>query len=251
MRSPVARECGAFGVAEIVSMATSLGVVAIADQVIPKSIQNTVYQSLGKILEPTLLDPFEKVKSKFCKLEECKTDPNKSREQRSEDMAKLLVVFGSAWVISMAAKLKTRRWLNKSFNVMEDLHMPKLEPNASLGKKLAFHTVPWVYWSPEERLIFAADEGIHYGSIFLMNNQLSPVTDEMIRSATNVIHKITGFDEKKSREIADMLIIWEMPNFLGMFTGFGAIAGKHKLGWPQKNQVLSKVFGGSVEHSPS
>jgi hypothetical protein len=252
VNSPVTHECGAFGIAEGVSMVTSLGVVAVADQLVPKELQSHVYQAVGKVLEPCLLDSFEWAKSKFCKLEECQVDKSKSREERSQEMAKLILVFGSAWAISMAVKLATRRFLNSKFGVLDDKHTPVLAKDASIPKRIAYHTVPWKYWSPEERMIFTADEGVHYGSIFLMNNQGAAVTDDVIKKTASIIHKVTGFSERKSTEIADMLIIWEAPNFMGMLTGFGAIAGKHKLGWPQNNKVLSAIFGGHTSgHSHS
>lgn len=226
--------------AELASMATSLGVVAVADQLIPKPILEHTYHAVGKVLEPFLLDPYEKAKHMFCRLEECKTDENKSREERAEQMAKVLLVFGAAWAISMRAKLYTRRGLNKLFDIHE--HEVKLPSDTSFVRKAVNVVVPWDKMTSQERMIFTADEAVHYGSMVLMNMPFAHGTDEMIRTAKRVIHKATGFDEKKSQEIADMAVIWEMPNLLGMLAGFGAIAAKHHLHWPESQPVLKSIF---------
>ena len=168
----IGRESLGFGVAEAVSMVTSLGVVAVADQLIPQTIQKHTYKAIGKALEPMFLDPYEHALKKYCKIEECEIDESKPRQQRAEELAKLVVVFGSAWVVSMAAKLWTRRLFEP------DQHSANQKKLSFSGKVSS--TLPW-NWSPQERMIFSADEGVHYGAIYLMNNQLAPGTDDLIK----------------------------------------------------------------------
>lgn len=240
-------ECLGFLGAEAASMATSLGVVAVADQLIPKPILKHTYAAVGKVLEPWLLDPFEWAKHKFCRLEECRTDKTKSRQERAEEMAKIILVFGAAWAISMRAKLYTRRGLNKLLDLHE--HEVQLPKDTSWARRAMNVVVPWDKMTSQERMIFTADEAVHYGSIALMNMPMAHVTDEMIRSAKNVVKKVSGCSDQKAQEIADMAVIWELPNLLGMMSGWGAIAGKHYLKWPESQPALRKIFSGGSSHA--
>src|SRR5437868_455395 len=107
----IRKESACLGIAEVVSIAVSMGVVGIADQVAPKMLK-TCSSALGKIIEP-YLDTIETGLQKVCKLEECKPDMNKSRQQRAETIAKTCIVFSSAWALATAAKLATRKRLNE------------------------------------------------------------------------------------------------------------------------------------------
>jgi hypothetical protein len=237
--SKIARESGGFLIAEAASMATGLGVVAIIDSVIPKPIMKFAAKALGKTVVEPFLDPIEKCMSKICKLEECQPDPSKSREERAEGLARTMMVFGLAYVLSMEAKLHTRRAMNKLVGVLEELpHGPAA--NASFWQKVK-HYGTLSHWSPQEKMIFAADEGVHIGSLYLLNNSLAPFTDEMIKSTSKMLQRTTGMDEKKAHEVASMAWVWEAANGLGAVAGIGAIAGKHALGWPRG--VVGKAFG--------
>jgi hypothetical protein len=247
----IRRESLGFAVAEGVSMVTSLGVVAIADQLIPKSIMSGVCKTIGKlVIEPFLLTPLEWVESKFCRLEECQIDKSVPREKRAENMAKTILIFGAAWALSLEAKLRTRRYMNNYLGVSSH-EVESILPREGAGMWEKFkHYATFSHWHPEEKMIFAADEGVHIGSMFLMNNQFSKQTDTMIKKTTDIIQKTTGMSEKKAHEISTMAWIWEVPNVLGGLAGLGAIAMKHAHNWPNAGP-LKKLFGGYSNQPPT
>jgi len=202
-------ESANFAGAEMVAIGISLGVIGVADQVAPGILKPT-YKMLGKIIEP-YLDNVEGGLKKVCKLEECQPDTNQPREKRAEQIARTITLFSAAWVISFAAKLAARRGLN---------HL------AGLGDEN-----PWWHIrkaNHEDKKVMWVDEGVHYGSLMLMN--LTPTgakgNDEMLRSTSALLQKI-GLSKAKSDELATMAVVWELPNILGMFAGWGAIAHTH------------------------
>lgn len=216
-------ESGGFAVAEFVSMATSLGVVGIADQVAPGLIKSASQVVAKTCIEP-FLDTIEGGLSKICKLKECQPDPNKTREERAEGIAKTLIVFSAAWAASMAAKLYTRSKLNELAGLK-----PDRLPTSGSWIKDQWNSVVAEMKDPNTRRIFLADEGLHYGSILLMNTVGAPITDEVINSTSNVLTKC-GMSEKKAKELSSMAIIWELPNLLGMAGGIGTIIRNHNSG---------------------
>lgn len=237
--SKIARESGGFLIAELASMATGLGVVAIIDSVIPKPAMQFASKAIAKTVVEPFLDPIEKCMAKLCKLEECQPDPSKSRQERAEGLARTMIVFGIAYIVSMETKLHTRRAMNKLVGVLEELPIAPAA-DASLWTKVK-HYGTLSHWSPQEKMIFAADEGVHLGSLYMLNNSLAPFTDEMIKSTTKMLQRTTGMDEKKAHEVASMAWVWEAANGMGAVAGIGAIAGKHALGWPRG--VIGKAFG--------
>lgn len=210
----IALESLGFTVAEGVSMGTALGVVAVADQVLPPALLDASSKLLARIVIQPLLDPIEAGLGKVCKLKECQRDTSISRQERAEQLAKTLIVFGLSYVASFAAKLHTRRMMNKTFDIPTDA-LP--------------HTKPWELWklSRREGFILGADEGVHYGSLILANTLAAETTDDFIRATTNVLVKC-GVPEKKAHELAAYTMVWEMPNFLGLVAGLGAIHTAHK-----------------------
>ena len=206
-RGKIGAESFGFAVAETVSMSTSLGVVGIADQVAPGLLKGAS-KVVSKVCIEPFLDTIEGTLSTVCRLKECQPDMTKTREERAESLAKTLIVFSSAWATSMAAKVLTRRLMNDWAGIKENKPLP--------GQIL----------STNEKKIFLADEGIHYGMIAIMNTIGAPVTDEMINSTANILNKC-GVPEKKAHEVASMAVVWELPNLMGMVAGIGAIAHNH------------------------
>ncbi len=216
----IAKESGGFALAEMVSMSTSLLVVGIADTLAPNLIKDAS-KFVGKhVIEP-FLDPIEGTLGTICKLKECQPDKTKTRAERAESLAKTMIVFSAAWATSMAAKLYTRGVVNRLTGVNEHV-IPKS------GNWFAdqYNTIAAEIKDPNTRRIFLYDEGVHYGSILLMNTVGAGATDELINTSSSVLTKM-GIPEKKARELSSMAIIWELPNFLGMAAGIGAIFQNH------------------------
>lgn len=216
----IAMESAGFAVAEVVSMATALGVVAVADQIAP-AVVNSASDTLAKYLVLPHLEPIEHMLDKACKLEECRRDDTLSREERARRISKTLVVFGASWAAAMTSKIYTRRHINQ--------HLGIVEPPQEQGKW-------WEFWkffrlSRKESIILAADESVHYGSLVLANTGAAPVTDEVIRATKNTLIKC-GMPEDKAQELSAYTMIWEMPNFLGLLSGLAAIYATHKYPGP-------------------
>lgn len=213
-------------VAEMASMGVGLGVVAVADLVIPKPMLKFASKCLSKCVVEPFLDPIEHTMSRLCKLEECQIDPSKPREERAEAIAKTMIVFGGAYVASMLTKLHTRRAVNKHFGIHTDDHIIAPAPNATTWQKVK-HYGTLSHWTPQEKVIFAMDEGVHLGSLYLLNNTLAPFTDEAIKTTTGLIQKVTGCSKEKAHEVASMAWVWEAANGLGALSAMGIIAGNH------------------------
>lgn len=201
-------------------MLTSLGVVAMADSIAPKAVD-----SATKIVAKTFILPhlesIEKGIRTVCHIKECQPDEKIPPEKRAEDLARAVVLFTPAWLISMAAKVGTRRLMNKHYGI----HDPGIRPSES-GKKQPF----W-YMTPIERRIFLADEGVHYGSLIYFNTRGADYTHDLIQATSKMLQDQTGMSERKAHDIASMTMIWELPNLLGLGAGLGVIYGKHKYGW--------------------
>lgn len=208
-RRDVALESAGFAVAEGASMVASLGVVAVADQLFPDLVNKSADVLAKVVVEPNL-DFIESTINRVCKLEECKKDESIPREERAHNLAKTGVVFTASWVASMAAKLGTRRVMNGAFGIQD-------------------HSGSGSWWRPtrKELILLAADEPVHYGSLLLANTSLAPATDAFIRTTTDVLNKC-GVPKEKAHELASYTMIWEMPNFLGLLAGVGAIYATHK-----------------------
>ena len=235
----IAIESIGFTIAEGVSMATSLGVVFFANKMIPEPIMKYGSQALGKVVFEPMIDTIDRVLPKFCKLEECKVDKDKSREERAAQIGKYAIIFGAAWSISMGVKLYTRS-LWTGLHGFNESHPAALPAGAPLWKQVA-HKISPTSWSRHETMLLMADEGVHYGSLLLLNNQFAPFTDRMIRKTSKVIQDVTGTDEKNAHETATMWSVWELPNVLGGLAAIGVIAGSHKYGWGKTRPDLTQV----------
>jgi hypothetical protein len=72
---------------------------------------------------------------------------------------------------------------------------------------------------------------------------------------SHALQKI-GVKADRAKDISTMAMVWEVPNFLGMAAGTGAIFGKHAYGWPKehKYQKFAEIVSGkaiSTSHSHS
>ena len=209
-------ESAGLGVAELISIGVSLGVVGMADQVAPNLLKNSS-KVLGKIIEP-YLDNVERGLKTVCKLEECQPDENTPRLERAEKIAKTMIIFGTAWSVSMGAKIFTRKWINEKLklttkpertgNWWHDIYNDYLKPSS--------HDTQVLIW----------DEGVHYGSLLLLNTGLSKITDNVLHATSGVLQKC-GISKNKANEMAAMAVIWEVPNLLGFAAGAGRIAHHH------------------------
>src|SRR6185436_14597151 len=64
------------------------------------------------VFEPHL-DTIEKWMGNVCRLEECKPEKDETKPQRAERLARAVVLWGAAFVPSLAAKLAVRRGINQ------------------------------------------------------------------------------------------------------------------------------------------
>ncbi|NBX02716.1 MAG: hypothetical protein EBR02_01350 [Alphaproteobacteria bacterium] len=205
----IARESISLIFAECVSIAAMLGVVAEADKVAPELTEGATKAIAKAVVEPNL-DVIEKSLTTVCKLETCKPDKEKNREQRSHDIARMTVLFGAAWVPSLLIKLATRRGMNKVMGIGDEHQWWDL-------RKL----------SPTDKSVAVWDEGVHYGSLILANTLLAKPSDEMIRGVSGILQKTFGWSKQRSDETAVTAVIHEVPNLMGAAAGILAIAAHH------------------------
>lgn len=237
--SNIGRELGGFSVAEIAAEGTWLGVAALATMV-PEKLMHDVTHAVGKaVVEPFLLDPLEKVMDKVCQIEECKPKPDQSREERAAGMVRAMIIFLPALAASWEVKIRARRLCNNKMGVPHQ-EVRKLPPGSSFGEKVFHHILP-KHWAPDEKMIFMIDEGMQLGSMYVLNNQLAPVSDDMIRATTGIAQKLLGMPEKKAHDFATASVIWAVPNAVGAVGAAAVIAGKHLYDWPKG--WLGKVLG--------
>ncbi len=215
-----------FIAAEGVSMVTSLGVVAVADVIAPNVVKKTSHMLSKSLIEPHL-DGIEWLMTKICKLDECKVDPSKTREERSERIARYVVLFTPAWMLSMLAKIKTRQFINEHSGIQT---IPdEIKQMSPWSRKRMF------YASHADKCILAADEVVHIGSFVVMNSVGHKANDAMIKASSSMLQKTLGWSKQKADDVAVMGVVWELPNVAGTIAGLAAITGKHYRGWfPEK-----------------
>jgi hypothetical protein len=214
----IAKESLGLGVAEFASIATSLGVVAVADDLAPGLIKYAS-KAISKTCVEPFLDYWEGGLKTICKLEDCQPDLTKSREERAERLAHTIVVFSSAWAASMAAKLAVRKLSNN----MTDLNHHKEPVTGDWFKDKVLYR----YLNKHDWAVLSADEGIHLGSLILVNRIVPKNTDDLIRGTSGILQKTLGWSKKRADNVASMGIIWEVPNVMGWLAGVGMIARSH------------------------
>lgn len=216
---PIVKESVGLGVAEFTSIGAGIGVVAVADQIAPHTIKASTQFVAKHIIEP-YLDVIEKGMGALCRLEECQSDKTLSREERSEKIAHAIVLFVPAFLAGYATKVQMRRIMNHLTEV------EKMKPNSW-----------WKIWegmeigkyTPHEKFVIAWDEGVHIGSLLLLNTGASQYTDHLIRGTRSMLEGF-GLSKQKANDLASMGMIWEFPNFLGLLAGVGAIGYQHSTG---------------------
>lgn len=214
----VLKESTGLGVAEFASGAVSLGVVAVADDIAPDLLKHAS-KVVGKIVEPYLLTPAEWVMNNACKLEECKPDKTKNRSERAEDLAHTGILFTAAFATSLVAKLAARKGMNWVMG-LESKPVPKTGnwfKDKVLYKFLDMHDWSVVKW----------DEGVHIGSIVLVNTALAKPADELIKNSSTLLQKTMGWSKEKADRVSSMGVIWEIPNAAGWAAGVGRIYHHH------------------------
>lgn len=228
------KESMGLGIAELVSGVTSLGVVAVADDLIP-GINKKISQALSRtVIEPNL-KVVEDWSQRLCKLKECKPDLKIPAHTRSEKIAHTLVLFGEAWVVSMLAKMATRKATNEWFKVE---HPPEKVGKTTFG----FNRHDWdvMLW----------DEGVHLGAFVLGNLAMAKQTDHVIDGLSGVLNKTLGMSQTKAHNVASMFMIWEVPNLLGFAAGVERIRRFHKSAEMDSQKVIAAAINGGSQ-SPS
>jgi hypothetical protein len=221
--SDIRHELGGFTIAELASEGTWLLLAAVTTAV-PDKIMDGATKTVGKYVVEPMLDPLEALVTKVCHLEECKIDKNESREVRAQHLARAMIVFTPAWAGSWAVKLLVRHELQPEAKRKED--------KARKEDKV---------FSPSANMIITADEITQLGSMYVLNNQLAPASDEMIRSLTRISQKVLGVSEKRAHEFASTVVVWAVPNAIGMIGASAAIMGKHLYDWPKG--WVGRMFG--------
>jgi hypothetical protein len=208
----VVAECLGFGVAEAVSMSVGLGVMAATEPLMP-SVVKGASQVMGTVLLP-FLEPVENAMDRVCKLEACRRDLSMSREERAERLARTLFLFGVSTAAAISSELLTRRVMNNAMGISMDLR-----PNAQWWNPLSV--------SRKEAIIVFSDKGVQMGAMLAANTLAAGTTDTLIRTATDAMTSL-GMPKEKAQELSAYTMIWEMPNFLGLLAGLGAIYATHK-----------------------
>ncbi len=217
----IRNESVGLGVAEFASGFTSLGVVALADDIAPNFIKSTT-KAISKVCIEPFIETIENGLSKVCKLEECQPDKTKPKEERAEKLTHSLVVFSAAWAASMAVKLGTRKGWNR--------FVEGQAPLPSTGSFVKDFYLNYLKPSKHDAKVIAWDEAVHIGSLVLLNTGMAKSADDMIRGASDVLQKKMGWSKKRSDDVASMGVIWELPNALGWLAGVGAIVHSHTKG---------------------
>lgn len=237
-RSNIVFESAGFGVAEAISMGVSLGTVAVVDKIIPEKFMDKATSAIAKVVIEPYLDNIEKAISK-CHLEECKVDETKTKHERACRLAHGAIVFTSAFFAALGAKLATRKGMNYLFGVAGGQGANTATAGMNFFRR-KLHDMNPVNWTPEERMIIFADEAVHAGSFIYLNTRGAKETDEHIHATSKILQNF-GINKETADNVSAMFWVWEMPNFLGMLAGGGAIFGKHAYGWAGKEQKYQKI----------
>ena len=234
VRKAVGLESIGFGLAEGVSLVTSLGVVAVLDKLIPKEAMHAINSTIAKVCVEPFMGPIENVRNKVCSMNHCEDiDSTKTRQERAEAIAKWIVVGGVAWWASILAKGAARNWANTKFEIPHEERI-KLAEGSPLLKRL-IHKVTLRGWSKQEKMVMLSDEAVHYGSLLLLNTVGLRFTNDTVHSIQGVLEK-QGIGKEKAHEMAEWLGRWEIANAAGIAAGMAAVYTKHAYGLPGRRQ---------------
>lgn len=233
--------------AEILAEGVWIGAAAITGM-IPKSMMHAAASAVGKVCIEPFLDPIEKTLGKVCKLKECQPDPSLPKSERAERLARTILVYAPAIAISLEAKVATRKFFNKRMALRADTPTRMLPENASMWQKIT-HYGKLRHWSPQEKMIFFVDEGTQIGSFLVLNNQLAPFTDDMVKSTSGVLQHAFHMKKEKADEWGAATWLWVVPNSMGAIGAAAMIAGRHLADWPKG--WVGRVLGRKGPESPS
>ena len=197
------QEMGPFWGAEAVSSVFLPGLSYLEERFVPKRVINFCAKWIGKGIEP-VLDPIEKSLTFVCRLEECQPDMTKSRQERAQNLGRIVTIFGPPAALTYAAKLGVRR---------------------ALGFKGPENAKWWQPWkmTKQEWMLFGTDEGAHMLLIGAVQGPFAKQGDKAIRDLKSVFIKC-GIAEHTAHEIAAALVLHEGPNLGGAITGSGGLA---------------------------
>lgn len=213
-RQKIRRETLGMGLAEFSSAVFSIGTVAVLEDLSPKLTKATT-KFLARYIFVPYLDYAENTLGYVCRLKECQPDQTKSREERAENLARATMLFVPAFVTSWAAKIATRKLTNKFLKV-EDHAPPQSRKWWELHKMM----------SGKDWTVIGLDEGVHLGAIWLVNAGVPDISDGMLRTTQRIFEK-AGVPKEKAKDMASMLVIWELPNVMGWLAGVGGVIHHH------------------------
>lgn len=209
------KESAGMVLGEVTSQVVSAGVFGVSELIAPKLVKSASKVMSDNVITPNL-EFIERTLNKACKLKGSLPDMSEARHVRVENWGRLFVLFGASWVAAMLAKLAIRQVSNEKFSVKHEE-----PPNGNwFHDKVLYRNMSKHDWK-----ILVADEGVHLGSLVVMNTAMAKHTDSTINVATKII-KGLGCQPQKAREMAGYLTVWELPNLFGLLAGLGVI-GHH------------------------
>ena len=210
------------GLAEFASMTISVGAFTFLGEIAPNTV-NSVSKVVSKACIEPFLDTIEGVMQKTCKLKECQPDFTKSRQERAEQYAKYVTLFAASIPLGVGTEMLARIWLNNKFKV-------KAPPSDGLRKWLQERTPTFMHsqlptWHDVK--VVGIDRGIHLGAILGVNTLLSKQADTAIDGITHCLQKSLNWPADRAKRAAEMLVVYEGPNWLGFSAATAYLAGYH------------------------
>lgn len=200
------KEAGGLAAAEILSSSIAIGAIAYADKLAPKLVESAT-DGVSKLVVQPLLPFFENLITNVCRLDACKIDTTKSKEEQAHMISRAIVLGLGSVLPAMAIKVALRRGINEAVGLGDEN--------------------PWWHihkWNDHDKKLAVWDEGVHYGSLIVMNTIVPQPTDIMIKHTSDMMQKLFGWSKKRADESAIMAVAHEIPNLLGLMAGVGAIA---------------------------
>jgi hypothetical protein len=201
------KESAGLGVAEMISAAVSIGVFTFADDIAPESIKK-ISHVVSKVGVLPFLDTIEKAMNN-CKLEECKPDFTKSREERAEQYAHYLTLFGIATIPAVATELGVRMGMNRMMDVKHAGNTNAVSnPNQGFWSKLkpSWHDIK----------VVGTDKTVQLGGIIAVNTIFAKQADHGIKSISHILQNSFGLSEEQATKAADAFVIWHLADGLGL-----------------------------------
>ncbi len=197
--------------AEFASMVVSVGAFTFAGEWFP-SVTKNVGHVVSKVCVEPYLDSIEWGLQKVCKIKECQPDFTKPREERAQKYGEYLTLFGLSAVAGVAAELGVRGAMNRW-----------------LGVKGANVAKGWKKYIPtgHDLAVVAVDRGVHIGAILATNTIGAKHADNAMDGITGFLQKSFGWPEERAKKAAEMLVVYEGPNWLGFGAATAYLAAHH------------------------